>query len=314
MHRRNFLSRAIALPAMLRTAALFPRADDLAAAEMAPPFPGRGADQDVRFGCASLTWGGRDDVAIDEIAALGYRGVQLRTAAFDRWHDRETELVRLLALRRLTLVALSSGNLRLDPSTFEDDMAVHSLHARFVQRCGGKFLQVIDERPRGRAPTRDDFARMGERLTELGKRTARRGVTLVYHNHMGALGQSPEEVDAVLAASDPQYVRFLLDIAHYQQAGGDPVGAVSRHASRIALLHLKDVERVTPSAERRATYRFVELGRGDVDIKGVMAALRAARWSGWGIVELDSVTAPDRTPRECAETSKDYLASIGHPI
>jgi len=49
-------------------------------------------------------------------------------------------------------------------------------------------------------------------------------------------------------------------------------------------------------------------------VKGVLAALAAADFEGWGIVELDSVTDQGRTPRDCAQTSKDYLGSIGYTI
>ena len=297
MDRRDFLLTSLALPAL-------PRLVARSARFVARP----------RFGCAAITWGGRDDVAIDEIAALGFRGIQLRTAAFDRWGATPQALRELLAVRSLTFVAFSSGTLRLDPATFEDDMALHTKHARFVQACGGTFLQVVDERPRGRAPTASDFAAMARRLSALGSRVADLGVTLVYHNHMGALGQGPDEVEAVLAASDARQVRLLLDIAHYQQGGGDPVAAVRRYADRIAFLHLKDVHRLAPADAGKPAYRFVELGRGEVDVKGVLSALAGIGYDGWGIVELDAVTDPSLTPRACAQRSKDFLASAGYPL
>lgn len=299
MHRRDFLVGALAIPAAARW--------DLRLRHARP----RAA---LKFGCAAITWGGHDDVAVDEIAALGYRGIQLRTAAYERWGNRPEALKELLASRNLTFVAFSSGTLRLDPATFDDDMALHTKHARFVQACGGTFLQVVDERPRGRSPGAADFTAMARRLSELGKRVADLGVTLVYHNHMGALGQGPDEVEAVLSASDVRQVRLLLDIAHYQQGGGDPVAAVRRYADRLAFLHLKDVESVTPAAPGRPDYRFVELGRGRVNVRGVLAALGDVRFDGWAIVELDAVTDASLTPRECAQRSKDYLGSIGYPL
>ena len=39
-----------------------------------------------------------------------------------------------------------------------------------------------------------DRKRMGGLLTKLGQRTQALGVTLVYHNHMGNLGERPEEL------------------------------------------------------------------------------------------------------------------------
>ena len=51
----------------------------------------------------------------------------------------------------------------------------------------------------------------------------------------------------------------------------------------------------------------MELGRGTVNLKGVVAALNAIDYEGWAIVELDAVPEPSRTPKDCATISRDYL-------
>src|SRR2546426_1044066 len=172
----------------------------------------------IRFGYAAITWNGNDRQAIDDIAAIGFRGIQLRQSAFDTWADRPAE----------------------------------------------------------------------------------RGMPLGYHHHRGALGQSPEEVARVLDATDPRFVHLLLDTAHYQQAGGDPAVAVRQHAGRLLFLHIKDL----------AGNRFVELGRGSVDLHAVFAALDAIKFDGWGVVELDSVTDPAETPKESGVIARRYLEAM----
>jgi inosose dehydratase len=256
----------------------------------------------IRFGYAAITWGGNDALAIDDIAALGFRGVQLRQSAVTTWGDRPGELKQLLAERKLTLVALSSGDVSLDPAAEQDMLAQHARNARFVRDVGGRYLQVIDERPRGRDPIADDFRRMGRLLTEIGRRSADVGIPLGYHNHMGALGQSPAEVARVLDAADPKFVRLELDTGHYQQAGGDPAEAVRHHAGRLLFLHIKDLD---------ASDRFVELGRGRVNFKAVFAALDAIGFDGWGVVELDSVPDAARTPKESGAIARHYLEAEG---
>ena len=256
----------------------------------------------LRLGYAAITWGGNDRLAIDDIAALGFRGVQLRQSAVTTWGDRPGELKQLLADRHLTFVALSSGDVTLDPSAARETLALHARHARFVHAAGGRYLQVIDQRPRGRDVVPEDYLRLGRLLTEIGKRSADAGIPLGYHNHMGALGQSPDEVARVLDAADPRFVRLELDIAHYQQAGGDPAEAVRQHAGRLLFLHIKDLD---------AQDRFVELGRGRVDLAAVFAALDAIRFDGWGVVELDSVPDQARTPKESGAIARHYLEAVG---
>lgn len=260
----------------------------------------------MRFGYAAITWSGEDRQAIDDIAAVGFRGIQLRHSAVAEWGVRPQALRELLAARGLTLVALSSGLVRIDPAFQEDDLALHLRHARFLRDVGGLYLQVLDERPRGRAVTSEDYRRMGALLTELGRRTADLGIPLGYHNHMGNLGQATAEVERVLDASDPRFVKLLLDTAHYAQAGGDPADAVRRHADRLLFLHIKDVESPAPGGEP-GSYRFVELGRGRVDFPAFFAALGHADFSGWAIVELDQPQGPGRTPRDSAAHARAYL-------
>jgi inosose dehydratase len=102
-------------------------------------------------------------------------------------------------------------------------------------------------------------------------------------------------------------VKLELDIAHYQQGGGDPVRAIRQYRDRLLFLHIKDVEDLTTSDSRGRAYRFVELGRGRVDLPAVFAALREVKFSDWAIIELDAVPDKSRTPKECAEISVKYL-------
>jgi inosose dehydratase len=281
----------------------------LASLAGAAAFPGAVHAATMRFGYAAITWGSALAQAMDDIAAVGFRGIQLRGEAFQQYGDRPAALKEALAAHHLTFVALSSGNISIDPAREKDELAMHVKHTQFVRQAGGLYLQVIDERPKGRAIVADDYRRLGTLLTELGKRTADLGVPLVYHHHMNSLGEKPDEVASVLAAADRKYVRMLFDTAHYQQGGGDPAAAIRKYRDWIDVLHLKDVR---AGGSRRSggsggSYEFVELGRGRVDLPGVFAALREINFTGWGIVELDRVPDPGRTPKESAEINKRYL-------
>lgn len=282
----------------------------LAAAAVATVAPGSRleAQQAFRFGYAAITWRGDDRQAMADIDAVGFPGIQLRTAAVDTFGERTTELKELLARHHLSLVALSSGTLGIDPAVAAEEMARHTRHARFVRDVGGHYLQIIDSRPK-RAISTGDYAAMGRRLTELGKRSADVGIPLGYHHHMGSLGEAPDEIERILAAVDPRYVKLELDVAHYLQGGGDPVAAIRKYGSQILFVHLKDVEaRTPPSGETPPRpYRFVELGRGRVDLRGVVQALGEVAFKGWVVIELDAVPDGARSPKEAAELNRRYV-------
>src|SRR5205814_8612148 len=132
------------------------------------------------------------------------------------------------------------------------------------------------------------------------------GIALGYHNHMGSLGEAPDEVDRVMDAADPRYVKLELDVAHYAQGGGDPAKAIRTYHDRLLFLHIKDVESLAGKPPPN-DYRFVELGRGRVDLPAIFAALKAVGFRGWAIVELDSVPDKSRTPKASALISKKYI-------
>ena len=72
---------------------------------------------------------------------------------------------------------------------------------------------------------------------------------------------------------------------------------------------MKDVVQPAPGAAM-PSFQFVELGRGPVDLKGVFDALRAARFDGWTVVELDSVSSAGETPKDAAAISKRYIEQV----
>ncbi len=273
------------------------------------------APGDIQFGYAAITWQGQDRQAIEDVSAVGFKGIQLRTSALPEFGDKPAALKELLAKHRLTMVAFSSGNVRIDPQFEAGDLATHMKHARFVRDAGGLFLQLIDSRPK-RPLVPADYQRLGRLLTGIGKRAADIGVTAVYHHHMNSIGEQPDEIDRVLDTMDPNVVKLLLDIAHYRQGGGDPVKAVRKYADRLAVLHLKDVQSPLPghTGDPMRSYRFVELGRGKVDIKAVFAALDEVKFRGWAVVELDAVPDKARTPKESATIARTYLETLGFTV
>jgi len=271
-------------------------------ASLAVPCLPWGAATAMKFGYAAITWGANVTQAIADIGAVGFRGIQLRSEAFAQFGDKPAALRDLLDRSHLKMAVLSSGNLSIDPTKEQSEIATHVSHAKFVKSVGGEYVQVIDERPKGRAIVSEDYRRLGRLLTKLGQRTADEGVPLVYHHHLNSLGEKPDEVAAVIDAADRHHVRLLFDVAHYQQAGGDPVAAIRKYRDWIQVVHLKDVRPVDGGG-----YQFVELGQGRIDLPGVFKALNDIAFDGWAIVELDRVPDPNRTPKEAAEINKRYI-------
>ena len=71
---------------------------------------------------------------------------------------------------------------------------------------------------------------------------------------------------------------------------------------RLLSLHSKDLERPAGGAvtDGSRPHRSVELGRGNVDLKGLVKARADVGFRGWAIAELDREPEPGRTSKESA--------------
>lgn len=94
-------------------------------------------------------------------------------------------------------------------------------------------------------------------------------VKIGIHNH-GPRDLYPTG-DAVWAAVQPYDPRIglCIDVGHAWRAGGDPAAEIRKTRARLYQIHLKDVNGPRGDAKAEA----VIIGRGQMDIKGILAAL-----------------------------------------
>ena len=264
----------------------------------------------LKIGYSAITWGGNDVQAMKDISDLGFKGIQLRSNILKEFGKKPLEVKELLKLHSLEFPMFSSGNANINTGNDEAVIQMHVDNAKFVKAVGGKFIQVTNSsRPKDGVPSQADLKKYAGLLNEIGKRTMDIGIQTTYHNHMHQLGETPQEVDVILENCDDDKVKFLLDIAHYHQGGGDPAKAIRQYQNRLKALHLKDVR--PKGAPDTKGYTFVELGQGKVDLPAVFNALDEIKFKGWGIGELDSVPDKGKSPRQCAEITRDYLKKAG---
>jgi inosose dehydratase len=272
----------------------------------------------IRIGYAAITWGDKNaKQAIADIAAAGYPGVQLRGNILKDYQTADA-LKAELAAAKLTFACFSGGGASIDPATRADSIEKFVTGAKFAHNAGALVVQATSPKRGPTAPDKEQLKAFAGVLNEIGKRTAEFGLPLGFHNHMGQIGQNPDEVEAILDAADPKYVKLLLDTGHYAAAGGDPVKAIKAHGKRLVMLHIKDVKDKPPGpaaapnkdagapATPAKAYEFVELGDGKVDFKPVFGALKAVGYKGWVVIELDSVPA-GRNPKDAAAANKAFL-------
>ncbi|MCA0366028.1 MAG: sugar phosphate isomerase/epimerase [Bacteroidetes bacterium] len=257
---------------------------------------------------SAITWNGNDLVAVKDIAALGFKGIQLRANTFPVFREKPEDLKLTLDSARLELAMFSSGNVGIS-SDISKEMETHLKHARFIKTLGGHSLQITNNsRPKDRAPNTEELKQYAKNMSAISKAVLEEtGIQPAYHNHMHQLGETPDEIDIILNEMDTRYIKLLLDVAHYHQGGGVPAKAVLKYKDILYATHIKDTR---PDSENSSGYRFVELGQGKVDFPAIFKNLNKIGFKGWNIIELDAVPVKGRTALESGQISTNYLKQI----
>ncbi|MEK8145677.1 TIM barrel protein [Streptomyces sp. M10(2022)] len=149
-----------------------------------------------------------------------------------------------------------------------------------------------------------EWASLLANLDRIAAHAAGEGITTVLHPHVGTMVEGPEEVERVLVGSD---IPLCLDTGHLLAAGNDPVALARRAPDRIAHVHLKDVDAAMAAGVRAGDLTYTDavrtglyrpLGLGDVDIAAITAALDRVGYTGWYVLEQDTVLTAEPAPGE----------------
>jgi inosose dehydratase len=174
-------------------------------------------------------------------------------------------------------------------------------------------LDGYDERP---ALTGDGWRTLLANLDRIAAHAAGLGVLATLHPHVGTVVEGPGEVDRVLAGSR---IPLCLDTGHLLAGGTDPAALAREVPDRIAHVHLKDVDAASAARVRAGEVSYTDavragmyrpLGAGDVDIAGIVAALTAAGYAGWYVLEQDTML--DAEPAAGEGPIADVRRSLEH--
>lgn len=170
-------------------------------------------------------------------------------------------------------------------------------------------------------PTLDDsqWATLLRNLDRLAEAAAARGVLAVLHPHVGTMVETHGDVDRVLTGSQ---IQLCLDTGHLLIGGTDPLRLAREVPDRIAHAHLKDVDAAMAARVQAGELTYTDavrkgmytaLGAGDIDIAGIVTALRSNGFDGWFVMEQDTILngePADEGPVRDVRTSVAFLQDV----
>ena len=244
-----------------------------------------------------------------ECKFLGYDTVENFAFIRDFFVENPQELVDMTKRCGVELVNLY-GHFTLD---VEESLRIAMEQVDFLAAIGGKWYNCqhggFGEEPYERPTDPEMLDKICEIANRLGEYASGKGVTVCFHPHFGTCVFSQSDIDYFAAHTKPEYVSFCLDTAHTTLAGMDPAALVRQYGSRIAYMHLKDVDSyaLSKAQGRDKMGSFRALGHGTVDFPAVKAALEEVGYDGVLCVELDR---PEVCNFHSAEVSRIYLRDV----
>jgi inosose dehydratase len=148
------------------------------------------------------------------------------------------------------------------------------------------------------------WATLLARLEEVSGLVGAAGLAMALHPHVGTLVERPEAVRRVLEGSS---VKLCLDTGHLLIGGSDPLALAREVPERVAHVHLKDVDGRMAAQVRDGSTTYTAavaagmyrpLGRGDVGIAGILAALEGVGYHGYYVMEQDAILGSEPPPGE----------------
>jgi sugar phosphate isomerase/epimerase len=257
----------------------------------------------MNFACCDLMWGELSatqfDAWLDEVKALGFTGVGVRSPYTRPYLKKPAEFAEKLSRRGLKLAGAYIPVER-SAEEFRDLCAL-------VRACNCDSV-ILHGYKRGGAKEREELAKI---LNERGAVSRELCVVTMFHHHTSVPYETLEETEEQLKLTDAKKVALFVDTGHATRdfielpVKDRAAALLKRQWARVKYVEFKDWSPETDLS--------TELGTGQADIAAAAKVLIEKKYSGWITLEQNSPT-PGCTPGECAKRSLEYARKVTNAL
>lgn len=287
----------------------------------------------VKLGIAPIAWTNDDlpdlgsentfEQCVSEMALAGYTGSEVG----NKYPKDPKVLKKALELRGMEICNQWFSSF-LITKPFEEVEQEFRSQLAFLKEMGAKVIgaseqsysvQGMQDTPVfGHKYVMDDaqwdtFCSGMNRLGKIAKEEY--GIRLTFHHHMGTVVQDAQEVERMMAGTDPEYVSLLFDTGHFAYCGVDPLEMVKKYIDRIRHVHLKDIRREIVDQVKAENLSFLEgvrrgaftvPGDGCIDFAPIFQVLAENHYEGYMLVEAEQDPAK-ANPLEYAIKARKFI-------
>lgn len=205
---------------------------------------------------------------IAKVAGIGFKEVETYgfSPAGGFWGMKPKEFKSLMKSHG---IKSPSGHYNFEPYLGTNDMDSLKANIEAARELDQKYLTV----PYLSEPLRknlDSYKSLAEKLNKAAILAREADLQLVYHNHdfefinfNGTTG-----FDILLRETNPQDLKFELDIYWAVKAGKDPIALFEQNPGRYVMWHVKDMDKMDKS--------YTEVGSGSINYNQIFAKYKLA--------------------------------------
>ena len=286
----------------------------------------------VKLGIAPIAWTNDDmpdlgaentfEQCVSEMALAGFTGCEVGNK-----YPRDTAVLKkALELRGMQICnAWFSSFLTTKP--YEEVEKDFIEHITFLKEMGAKVVGMSEQghsiqgtdKPIFEAKyvmNDEEWDTLCTGINKLGKVAKDMGIKLCFHHHMGTVVQTEEEIDRLMANTDPELFGLLFDCGHLAYCGEDYMSVLNKYADRIRHVHLKEIRPEKVEQVKREHLSFLQgvrlgtftvPGDGVIDFKPIFDVLEKTGYEGYVLVEAEQDPAI-ANPLEYAIKARKYIA------
>ncbi|MEK7730740.1 MAG: sugar phosphate isomerase/epimerase family protein, partial [Planctomycetota bacterium] len=259
--------------------------------------------------------------AIERIARIGYRGIELMADAPHAWPLKISDAEVIDIRRRLDARALTLSNINAfmtsavqdfwHPSWIEPDSnfrrlrVQHTMAAlRLARKLGAKCITTEPGGPRNGAMSREKALDVFvDGLQEALRCAEDEGVLLLVEPEPGLLIENAAQFENLAGRIDSPMFGLNFDVGHFYCVGEPLPETIARLSRWTRHYHVEDI------AATRVHEHLIP-GHGAIDFTAVLKAIHATGYTGWITVELyPYLDDPDAAGKEAL----DYLTRLIPP-
>lgn len=285
----------------------------------------------VKLGIAPIAWTNDDmpdlgaentfEQCVSEMALAGYTGCEVG----NKYPKDPATLHRYLDIRGLEICNQWFSSFLIS-KPYEETEKAFIEQCRFLKAMGAKIIGASEQSYSIQGTDKPVFEEkhvMNDRewdllcdgLNKLGRVAKDFGISLTFHHHMGTVVQTAEEIDRMMAGTDPEYFSLLFDSGHLAYCGQDYLAVLKKYVGRVKHVHLKDIRPEVVQKVKNEHLSFLQgvragaftvPGDGAIDFAPIFDILASADYSGYVLVEAEQDPAI-ANPFEYAVKARNYI-------